>query len=223
MAEELGVNYVLEGTYKKIGDQVRVTAQLIEGESDKHLWQQEYDRSYMEIHSIQSDIALQIANHLKTFLTEPEKQRIQRVYSSNPEAYQKYQLGRFYIRKGRSREYLETAIQLYQESISIDPGFPLSYTSLANAYLSMYWYYYDRSTFPLTASREAIDMALRIDPELPEAFIEMADYYYVGFLDYTNGTQAAGEGCFVSPGSSRLSFYKSCHLSADGKVGGCDR
>jgi len=184
IAEELGVNYILEGTYKKIGEKVRVSAQLIDGKNDKHLWQHEYDRLYMEIQSIQSDIALQIAGQLKAFMTEPEKQRIRKVYSSNSEAYQKYQLGRLYFRKGRSREDLETAIQLFQESVALDPDFPLVYTSLADAYLSMYWYYYDRSTYALTASREAIEKAFKIDPELPEAYIEMARYYYVGFLDY---------------------------------------
>jgi len=87
IADELKVNYILEGTYKKIGDQVRVTAQLIEPKNDKHLWQQEYDQPYKEIILIQSKIALQIAANLNAFLTSSEKQIIQKIPTSNQEAY----------------------------------------------------------------------------------------------------------------------------------------
>jgi TolB-like protein len=77
IAEMLHVNYILEGTYKRIGDKLRVTAQLIEGKSDKHIWQQDYDLAWREKNTIPADIALQIADHLKTFLTNAEKQSIQ--------------------------------------------------------------------------------------------------------------------------------------------------
>jgi TolB-like protein len=88
IADELEVNYILEGTYKKIGDQIRVTAQLIEARTDTHLWQHEYDRPYEEIIAIQADIALQIADHIRVFISGSEKQRIQKVPTTNPKAYE---------------------------------------------------------------------------------------------------------------------------------------
>lgn len=88
VAEELKVSYVLEGTYKKIGEQLRVTAQLIEAKSDRHLWQSEYDRPYEEIITIQADIALQIADQVKAYLTSDEKKNIQKIPTHNQEAYE---------------------------------------------------------------------------------------------------------------------------------------
>ena len=98
IAEELGVNYVLEGTYRKIGDNVRVSAQLIEAAADRHLWQQEYDRPYRyeELIAIQSDIALQIADQIKAYLSNSLKESIQRVPQTNQEAFEMLQLAQYY-------------------------------------------------------------------------------------------------------------------------------
>ena len=84
IAEELDVNYILEGSYKKIGDSVRIIAQLIEPKSDRHLWLYEYNRLYKEIIVIQSDIAFQISEHIKAFLTDSEKQNIRKIPTYQP-------------------------------------------------------------------------------------------------------------------------------------------
>ena len=86
IADELKVNYILTGTYKKIGDQIKVTTQLIEPKKAKQLWQQDYDRLYKEIGSIQADISLQIASHLKAFLSSFERQNIEKIPTTNQEA-----------------------------------------------------------------------------------------------------------------------------------------
>lgn len=88
IAEELGVIYILEGTYRKIGDQLRVSAQIIEARSDRNIWQHDYDQPYKEIISIQSDIALQIANHLNAFLKTSEVANIQSIPTMNMGAYE---------------------------------------------------------------------------------------------------------------------------------------
>ncbi|MCK5367432.1 MAG: DUF2225 domain-containing protein, partial [Cyclobacteriaceae bacterium] len=186
IAEELKVNYILAGTYKEIGKQLRITTQLIEPRNNKYIWQHDYDQSYEDIIAIQSDIALQIADHLKAFLTDPEKQIVQKRPTSNQEAYDKYLLGKHYFRKGLNKNTLNTAINLFKESIELDPEFASAYTSLAMCYLNIYWMHLDRSQIPLIESKEAIDAAFRIDPELPEAYIAMAEYFYHGFLDYSN-------------------------------------
>lgn len=87
IAEALKVNYILEGSYKRIGKQLRVTAQLIEGKSDNHIWQQDYDLPWMEKNTIPADIALQIAEHLKAFLTSEEKQIIQRESATEEDVF----------------------------------------------------------------------------------------------------------------------------------------
>jgi TolB-like protein len=87
IAGELKVNYILEGTYRKIGDQVKITATLKEARKDKQLWQHEYDQPYKELISIQADIAIQIADQVDAFISISEKENIQKITTTNQEAY----------------------------------------------------------------------------------------------------------------------------------------
>jgi TolB-like protein/Tfp pilus assembly protein PilF len=126
IADELKVNYILEGTYKKIGDQVRVTAQLIEPKNDQHLWQNEYDRPYKEIIAIQSDIALQIADQVKAFLTDSEKQIIRKIPTTNQEAYEIIQQALNLLRN-RSYDSIDQLINMGLKAIQLDPDFAHAY------------------------------------------------------------------------------------------------
>ncbi|MCK4345277.1 MAG: hypothetical protein KAX05_08320 [Bacteroidales bacterium] len=126
IAEELKVSYILEGTYKKIGDQVRVTAQLIEPKNDKHIWQNEYDQPYKEIITIQADIALQIANHVKAFLTVSETQNIQSIPTTNQEAYElSQQINYLFYTQGFSA--LTQILDLLYKAIELDPNYADTY------------------------------------------------------------------------------------------------
>jgi TolB-like protein len=133
IADELKVNYILEGTYKKIGDQVRVTAQLIEPKNDKHLWQQEYDQPYKEIISIQSNIALQIAANLHAFLTSSEKQIIQKIPTNNLEAYDYLQHSVIHSYTFGKEPFIDSDIffkkgkDLALKAIEIDPNYSDAY------------------------------------------------------------------------------------------------
>jgi len=184
IADELKVNYILEGTYKRIGDQFKVTAQLIEPKSDKHIWQQDYNRSSKEIVSLQSNIALQIGYQLKTFISKQEKRSIEKALTLDKEAWDKYQMANYFFRRSSGKGNLQSALVLYQESIKLDQEFALAYISLARCYLNMYWFYYDRSQAALMESKKAIEEAYLIDPGLPEVYIARAEYLYHGQLDY---------------------------------------
>ena len=184
IADELKVNYILEGTYKRIGDQFKVTAQLIEPKNDKHIWQQDYNRSSNEIVSLQSDIALKIGYQLKAFITKQEKRSIEKNLTLDKEAWEKYQLANYFFRRSSGKGNLQAALELYKESIKLDKEFALAYISLARCYLNMYWFYYDRSQVPFLASQKAIEKAYQIDPYLPEVYIARAEYLYHGQLDY---------------------------------------
>jgi TolB-like protein len=128
IAEELRVNYILEGTYKKIGDKVRVTAQLIEPKNDKHIWLNVYDQPYEEIITIQSDIALQIADHLKAFLTDSEKQNIQKIPTNNPEAYDFLQKALYSVRLSTSFSAGNTQLwDTILKVIELDPNYADAY------------------------------------------------------------------------------------------------
>jgi TolB-like protein len=137
IADELKVNYILEGTYKKIGEQVRVTAQLIEPKNDKHLWQNEYDKPYQEIIAIQSDIALQIADHVKAFLTSSEIQNIQKIPTSSQEAYELLQQALYSSSAITSFSTLwsQQNVDLILKAIELDPDYADAYAVKGNLIL----------------------------------------------------------------------------------------
>ena len=129
IADELNVNYILEGTYKKIGDQIRVTAQLIEPKRDRHIWQSEYDRPYQEIIAIQADIALQITEHLRAFLTGFEKKNIQNIPTTNQEAYDLLQRA-MHLWNTRSYDSFDQLIEASKKVIEEDPDYATAYAWL---------------------------------------------------------------------------------------------
>ena len=189
IANELKVNYILEGTYKKIGNQLRVTAQLIEAEDDKHLWQQEYDRSYEEIISLQSDIALQIADHLKAFLTGMEKENIQRIPTTSREAYELLQEAQhifsFYRDTTSFSGKNERAFNLVLEAINKDPEYSEAY-ALAGVYI-LGTANYGGDIEMSTAGWDALDYfqkALEIDPGNGRAHLGLAMLYDWFIWDY---------------------------------------
>jgi len=122
IAEELSVNYILEGTYKKMGDRLKITAQLIEPRSDKHIWLQDYELPYNEIPGIPGEIAFQIADHLKAFITGEEQKNISRMPTENIEAYEIMQraihLFNIYLISAS-----EEIINLSREAITIDQNY----------------------------------------------------------------------------------------------------
>ncbi len=137
IADELKVNYILEGTYKKIGDQVRVTAQLIEPKNDKHLWQNEYDQPYMEIIAIQADIALQIANQIKAYITTSEQQYIQKIPTTNQEAFELLQKAEYILYTDTTTfagRYSNQSLDLAVRAIELDPYYADAY-ALAGMYI----------------------------------------------------------------------------------------
>ncbi len=171
IAEELGVATILEGGVQRIGDRVRVNAQLIDAESDEHLWVEQYDRDLTDVFAIQSDVAERIARALAAELTPETQARIERRPTDDMAAYNAYLRGKDYTRRGYAEEDIRVSIQMYERAVELDPGFALAWAGLANQQSRLYWFHYDRSDAPLTAASQAIDQALALDPELSEAYL----------------------------------------------------
>ncbi|MBG0859510.1 MAG: hypothetical protein IQL11_08405, partial [Bacteroidales bacterium] len=132
IADELKVNYILEGSYKKIDDQVKVIAHLIEPKNDRTLWLHEYDTLYKEIIAIQADIALKIADHLKAFLSGFEKLNIQKIPTTNQEAYNKLQQAKIYFYVGPQSshlpgQFLGECKNLALKAVELDPNYADAY------------------------------------------------------------------------------------------------
>jgi TolB-like protein len=174
IANELKVNYILEGTYKKIGDNVRINAELVDPKKDKYIWQHEYDQPYNEIINIQADIAVQIASQVKAFITGAELKNLQNTLAVNPDAYNLYQQGRYFWNK-RTKEGLLKSIDFYEKSIAIYPDYALAYAGLADSYnILVFWDWWPAGDGFAKAKEYALK-AIAINPDLAEAHAILGD------------------------------------------------
>ncbi len=185
IGEALGVGAILEGSVRRSGLRVRISAQLIDARTDEHLWAENYDRDLTDIFELQSMIAEEIVTALKATLTPEEKESIERILTENTEAYDFYLKARDYHFRSRGNE--EEAIQaerLYERAIKLDPTFALAYAQLSVLHSEFYWFVWDHTEERLQKSKEAVDRALQLQPDLPEGQTALAWYYYHGFQDY---------------------------------------
>ena len=167
VARELGVSAVLEGSVRRAGDQVRITAQLIDAESDSHLWSETYDREMKDVFAIQDDIAHSIVKALQVTLTPRERRAIQFVATSDPQAYDYYLRGRSYLYSMARRDY-EHAIRMFEQAITVDSKYALAYAGMADAYSHLYRYM-DASRENAQQANRASELAVVLDPDSAEA------------------------------------------------------
>ena len=166
----LNVGTVLEGSVRKSGDQVRVTAQLISVKNGYHLWSNSYDRKLDDIFSIQDDIARQVVSALKkTLLASQDEVVLEKRPTDNLEAYQLYLRGRHQLAK-RTLQGLQLALAAFREATALDPKFARAWTGVADAQSLMASYGY----LPIAGMKDdaefAIEQALALDPGLGEAY-----------------------------------------------------
>jgi TolB-like protein len=175
IAAALGVANILEGSVRLAGNQVRITTQLIEAESDAHLWTETYDRELTaaNIFAIQTDIAKAVADALRATLSPIEQERLAIKPTKNTDAYLAYLLGKERIAKLSTVAFAE-AVDHFQQAIKLDPSFALAYVGLADAYIwQSNW-----SVVPpeegLAKAQVAVDKALALDDQLGEAYNSLA-------------------------------------------------
>jgi len=167
VANELGVDTVLEGSVRRAGDRVRITAQLIDSKSDSHLWSETYDREMKDVFAIQDDIAQSIVNALKVTLSPKERRSIQYVATSDARAFDFYLRGRNYMYTMTRRDY-EHAIRMFEQAISVDAKYALAYAGIADAYSHLYRYA-DATQKNVRKSIEASEKAIVLDPDSGES------------------------------------------------------
>ena len=167
VARQLGVGTVLEGSVRKSGKRVRITAQLIEASSDSHLWSETYDRELDDIFAVQDDIAQSIVKALQVTLSPQERRAMQSVATSDPEAYDYYLRGRRYMYSMARRDY-EHAIRMFEQAIALDSKYALAYAGLADAYSHMYRYV-EGSTENVEKANRASEQAVVLDRDSAEA------------------------------------------------------
>jgi TolB-like protein len=191
IAEELHVDHVLEGSVRKSGNRVRVTAQLIEVRSDRHLWSETYDRELEDIFAIQDEISGHIVDALKVALGAGEAQAIADAGkpTENLEAYELYLQGRYFWQR-RGEQNIKKAIDLLKRSLDADPAFARAWAGLAAAYITLPVYSTEpwQEYFPM--ARQAAERALALDDTLADAYVVVADITRMVDLEWQGAERA---------------------------------
>jgi TolB-like protein/tetratricopeptide (TPR) repeat protein len=173
VCRRLDVDAVLEGTVRKAGDRLRISAQLVSAEDGCHLWSEGYDRHTADVFAVQDEIARSVVDRLKITLAEFPRQPLIRQHTQNPRAYQCYLKGRFYWTR-RYHGGLNAALEQFQKAIEEDAGYALAYAGLADAYSFIAVYSVQRPRIAFAQASVAAERALAIDPDLPEAHTSLA-------------------------------------------------
>ena len=199
IAAKLDVAHVLEGSVRKSGDQLRITAQLIEVDTDTHLWSETYDREIGNIFVVQDEIAAAVVTELEIRLLgePPKKQRTQ------PDAYSLFLKARQLLNQ-RSYENLTSAEDLLNQALEIDPDFASAWTSLANVYAEQTGYYLSRSIDEgRDLSRNAIERALDADPNYGPAHSELAAFNLEYNFDFDAAELHIAQALELTPSDAR--------------------
>jgi len=167
VGEQLNVTTVLEGSVRKAGSKLRVTAQLVNVTDGYHLWSERYDRELQDVFAIQDEIAGNIVRALRVVLSDAEKRAIEKAPTANVQAYDYYLRGRQFFHQFR-RTGMQFARRMFERAIEVDPGYAIAYAGVADccSFLYMYW---DGSKANLEGADSASRKAMDLDPELAEA------------------------------------------------------
>jgi adenylate cyclase len=169
IAEDLGVAAILEGSVRKEGDQVRISAQLIDANTDRHLWAERYDRNTSEVFAIQSEVAQRIASELNAKLTSDEGKRIGQKATENMEAYEEY------LQARQTRMSPHEAEKLFLSALRKDSTFALAWAGLAYTYSKMYAKRPSDVSYYIRKSLDAALTAVHHGPELSETHMVLGD------------------------------------------------
>jgi serine/threonine protein kinase len=179
VGRELGVRAVFKGRIIQQGDDLAISAELIDAQNDNHLWGQQYNRKAVDILALQGDLAKEMTMALRMRLTGEDEKRMAKSYTANAEAYQDYLKGRYWWNK-RTEEGFNKGIEYFQQAIEKDPTYALAYGGLADSYslLAVFGFVPPIEAFP--RAKEAAQKALELDETLAEAHtsLGMTKTYY---------------------------------------------
>jgi serine/threonine protein kinase/tetratricopeptide (TPR) repeat protein len=180
VARELGVRSVLKGRVTQRGDNLAISAELIDATDNSHIWGQQYSRKPADIFALQEKIAKEITKALRLRLTGQEEKSLARTYTTNPEAYRGYLQGRYWANK-RTEEGINKGIECFQQAIAKDPAYALAYCGLADCYSMHANYGFLPPKIGYSKANDAAIKALELDDTLSEAHVSL------GFIksDYT--------------------------------------
>ena len=207
IAKQLGVANILEGSVQKVADQVRVNVQLINAQTDTHLWADTYDRKLTDILGVESEIAKRIAESLQAKLTHREEQALALKPTNNPEAYDAYLRGLAYEARAFSVNAQKKATGFYEQAVELDPNFAIAWARLSRADALLYLNRIDSTTAARgEAAKRALEKAQKVAPDSPETLLALGYYQTWILRDYVLAKTTFERVRGMLPGSSAVPY-----------------
>jgi TolB-like protein/Tfp pilus assembly protein PilF/tRNA A-37 threonylcarbamoyl transferase component Bud32 len=217
VARELGVHTILTGRMTQQGDNLTISAELVDAEHDRVMWSKQYQWKLADVPNLQAEITQDITENLKMNLTGALKSRMAQRSTQNSEAYQLYLQGRFYWNR-RTAGGANKAIDYFQQAIAKDPNFALAYSGLADSYYSL-----ARNTAALSPkeagakARQAADKAVDLEPSLAEAHASLALVHLIFEWDFANADREFHRAIELNPAYPYAHLWYSELLYATGQ------
>jgi TolB-like protein/DNA-binding winged helix-turn-helix (wHTH) protein/Tfp pilus assembly protein PilF len=218
IAQELNVDAVVEGTVLRSGDRVRITAQLIQANADKHLWAASYEGDVRDTLTLQNQVARSIADQIRISLSPQEQAVLKSAKAVNPEAYEASLKGRYFWNK-RTADSLKTAVDYFNQAIAKDPNYAEAYTGLADTYALLGdWQYAvltPKEAFP--KAKAAAIKALELDSSSSEAHNSLAFCFDAFDWDFESAGKEFRRAIELNPGYATAHHWYAWHLSLMGQ------
>ncbi len=215
IAGELGVDYVLEGSVRREGERVRISAQLIAARDQTHLWAESYDRDRAGVLSLQKEVALAIARQIELKLTPQQQARLAGGRAINPEAHDAYLKGRYFFNRPETDQ--KKVLEYFQEAIRKDPEYAPAYAGLADAYA---WSISDMTLTPrelFGKAKAAALKAVELDPTLAEAHASLAGVGDYEWQDWDFGPRELQRAIALNPNYANAHAWYAQHLAFQGR------
>ena len=215
IGEELGVSHMLEGSVRRSGDRVRITAQLIRASDETHMWAESYERNLRDILALQVDVARAIAREIELKLTPHEQRRLDRTREVNAPALEAYLKGRHFWYR-RTEEAMHRSIECFELAIEHQPDYAAAYDGVADAYTMLACRGVEPARETFDKAKRAARQALQIDPELGEAFASLA-HVRLHDWDWIGLEQDFQRAIELSPAHAIAYYWYAEYLMATGR------
>jgi TolB-like protein/DNA-binding winged helix-turn-helix (wHTH) protein/Flp pilus assembly protein TadD len=218
IARELNVDAIVEGSVMRSGNRVRITAQLLHAPTDKHLWAESYEGDLGDVLRLQSEVAQAIAQQVRAQLTPQQQARFRAAGSVNPDAYEAYLRGRYYLsNQFTTAQPLNMAKSYFEESIRKDPGFALAYSGLADSYVYLAFFRQLSPEGAYRPAKEALRKALELDDSIGEAHDTLGLLSWRSELNWNAAEQEFNRAIALAPSYSCAHEDRAVYLSFVGR------
>ncbi len=218
VGRQLGVRAVFKGRVMQRGDDLEISAELVDARDDSHIWGDQYSRKAADLVALQANLAKEMTVALRMRLSGEDENRLLKNYTANPEAYEDYLQGRFWFNKEfATEEGLNKSIEYFHRAIVKDPDYALAYSGLADSYTLLAIYGPPKEAFP--NAKQAALKALALDGQLSEAHAALGMIAYIYDWDWATAENESKQAIELNPNSSYAHTQYSSYLAAVGRLG----